>query len=66
MAKKQKTKNKQKKSEKRVKWEKNTVGPQIWRGTLKNVENKKRTLQDLKYGHKTTTTKTEIQTKKKT
>ena len=42
------------KKEKRVKWKKNTVGPGIWRGTLKNVENKNYTLQDLKYGKKQT------------
>ena len=30
-----------------------TVGPRIWRETLKKVENQKRTLWDLDYGDKT-------------
>ena len=31
----------------------NTVGTGIWQETLKNLENKKYTLQDLDYGEKT-------------
>ena len=30
-----------------------SVGPEIWRETLKNVENEKCTLQDLEYAEKT-------------
>ena len=30
-----------------------TVGAGIWQETLKNVENKKCTLQDMEYGEKT-------------
>ena len=30
-----------------------TAGPGIWRETLKNVEYKKCTLQDMEYGEKT-------------
>ena len=40
-------------TEKRGKWNTNTVWPGIWRETLKNVEKGKGTLQDLDYGEKT-------------
>ena len=30
-----------------------TLGPGIWRETLKNMKNEKCTLQDLEYGNKT-------------
>ena len=41
-----------KKTEKRGKRGTNTVGPGIWRETLKKVENENCTLQDLVYGDK--------------
>ena len=40
-------------TEKRGKRETHTVGREIWRETLKNVENKTQTLYDLEYGEKT-------------
>ena len=40
-------------TEKRGKWNTNTVWPGIWRETLKNVEKGKGTLQDLDHGEKT-------------
>ena len=40
------------KTEKRGKWETHMVGHEIWRETLKNVQNEKHTLQELEYGKK--------------
>ena len=40
-------------TEKRGKCEMHTLGPGIWRETLKNVENEKCSLQDVDYGKKT-------------
>ena len=40
-------------TEKREKWVTHTVGPGIWRETLKNVENVKCTIYDLEFVEKT-------------
>ena len=45
--------NRAKNTEKRAKCETHTVGPGIWRETVKNVKYEKYTLQDLDYGEKT-------------
>ena len=52
----------QKNTEKRGKWDTNTVGPRIWRETLKNVENEKYTQQTWTMARKLKKVENETQT----